>query len=113
MDAYTTFAQVYDLFMDNVPYEEWSEYLLAVLKEYGIHSGVICDLGCGTGKMTRLLAQAGYDMIGVDLSEDMLAIAKPNRMKMGYSISVRICVNWNCMERQKQWCPYVTASTIC
>ena len=75
MDAYTTFAQVYDLFMDNVPYEEWSEYLLSVLKEYGIHSGVICDLGCGTGKMTRLLAQAGYDMIGVDLSEDMLAIA--------------------------------------
>ena len=75
MDAYTSFAQVYDLFMDNVPYEEWSEYLLSVLKEYGIHSGVICDLGCGTGKMTRLLAKAGYDMIGVDLSEDMLAIA--------------------------------------
>ena len=75
MDAYTTFAQVYDLFMDNVPYEEWSEYLLSVLKEYGIHSGVICDLGCGTGKMTRLLAKAGYEMIGVDLSEDMLAIA--------------------------------------
>ena len=49
MNAYTTFAQVYDLFMDNVPYEEWSEYLLSVLKEYGIHSGVICDLGCGTG----------------------------------------------------------------
>lgn len=113
MDAYTTFAQVYDLFMDNVPYEEWSEYLLSVLKEYGIHSGVICDLGCGTGKMTRLLAQAGYDMIGVDLSEDMLAIASRTRMKREYSIFVRICVNWNCMERQKQWCPYVTASTIC
>jgi SAM-dependent methyltransferase len=75
MNAYTTFAQVYDLFMDNVPYEEWSKYIISVLKEYGIHSGVICDLGCGTGKMTRLLAKAGYDMIGVDLSEDMLAIA--------------------------------------
>ena len=75
MNAYTTFAQVYDLFMDNVPYEEWSNYIVSVLKEYGIHSGVICDLGCGTGKMTRLLAKAGYDMIGVDLSEDMLAIA--------------------------------------
>ncbi len=49
--------------------------IVSVLKEYGIHSGVICDLGCGTGKMTRLLAKAGYDMIGVDLSEDMLAIA--------------------------------------
>ena len=51
MNAYTTFAQVYDLFMDNVPYEEWSKYIISVLKEYGIHSGVICDLGCGTGKM--------------------------------------------------------------
>ncbi len=48
MNAYTTFAQVYDLFMDNVPYEEWSNYIVSVLKEYGIHSGVICDLGCGT-----------------------------------------------------------------
>lgn len=75
MDAYTSFAEVYDLFMDNVPYTEWSEYLIALLKEYGIKEGVICDLGCGTGKMTRLLAKAGYDMIGVDLSEDMLAIA--------------------------------------
>lgn len=75
MDAYTSFAEVYDLFMDNVPYTEWSEYLIALLKEYGVQNGVICDLGCGTGKMTRLLSKAGYDMIGVDLSQDMLAIA--------------------------------------
>ena len=86
MDAYTTFAQVYDLFMDNVPYEEWSEYLLSVLKEYGIHSGVICDLGCGTGKMTRLLAQAGYDMIGIDNSEEMLAEAMEKRAESGHDI---------------------------
>ena len=72
--------------MDNGPYEEWSEYLLAVLKEYGIHSGVICDLGCGTGKMTRLLAQAGYDMIGVDNSEDMLELAMEKRLVSGHDI---------------------------
>lgn len=75
MRAYTSFAQVYDLFMDNVPYEEWSLYIHELLKEYGILDGVICELGCGTGKMTRLLADKGYDMIGVDLSADMLAIA--------------------------------------
>ena len=46
-----------------------------MLKEYRIEEGVVCELGCGTGKMTRLLADAGYDMIGVDMSEDMLAIA--------------------------------------
>ena len=75
MDAYTSFAEVYDMFMDNVPYEEWSRYLTELLKEYRIEEGVVCELGCGTGKMTRLLADAGYDMIGVDMSEDMLAIA--------------------------------------
>lgn len=75
MDAYTSFAEVYDMFMDNVPYEEWSRYLMELLKEYRIEEGVVCELGCGTGKMTRLLADAGYDMIGVDMSEDMLAIA--------------------------------------
>ena len=75
MDAYTSFAEVYDMFMDNVPYEEWSRYLTELLKEYRIEEGVVCELGCGTGKMTRLLADTGYDMIGVDMSEDMLAIA--------------------------------------
>lgn len=76
MEAYSSFARVYDLFMDNVPYEEWSQYLIGLLKEYGIREGLVLDLGCGTGKMTRLLAQAGYDMIGVDNSEDMLEIAR-------------------------------------
>lgn len=76
MDAYTSFAQVYDLFMDNVPYEEWSRYVISLLKEEKIEDGLVLDLGCGTGKMTRLLAAAGYDMIGIDNSEDMLEIAR-------------------------------------
>ena len=76
MEAYTSFAQVYDLFMDNVPYEEWSEYVISLLKEEKIENGLVLDLGCGTGKMTRLLAAAGYDMIGIDYSEDMLEIAR-------------------------------------
>ena len=76
MEAYSSFARVYDLFMDNVPYGAWSEYLIGLLKEYGIEDGLVLDLGCGTGKMTRLLASAGYDMIGVDNSEDMLEIAR-------------------------------------
>lgn len=76
MEAYTSFAQVYDLFMDNVPYEEWSEYIISLLKEEKIENGLVLDLGCGTGKLTRLLAKAGYDMIGIDYSEDMLEIAR-------------------------------------
>lgn len=76
MDAYTSFAQVYDLFMDNVPYEEWGEYLDKLFKEYGIEDGLLLDLGCGTGKLTRLMAEKGYDMIGVDYSFEMLDIAR-------------------------------------
>ncbi len=76
MDAYTSFAQVYDLFMDNVPYKEWADYLDKLFKEYGIEDGLLLDLGCGTGKLTRLLAEKGYDMIGVDYSFEMLDIAR-------------------------------------
>ena len=72
MDAYTKFAQVYDLFMDDIPYEAWGTYLTGLLQEHGIASGLILDLGCGTGTMTEFLANAGYDMIGIDASEEML-----------------------------------------
>lgn len=84
MDAYTSFAQVYDLFMDNVPYEEWSRYVISLLKEEKIKDGLVLDLGCGTGKMTRLLAAAGYDMIGIDNSEDMLEIARENQYEQAF-----------------------------
>ena len=60
MEAYTGFAQVYDIFMDNVPYEEWAEYLTSLLREYGVDSGLVLDLGCGTGSMTEILAADGY-----------------------------------------------------
>ena len=73
---YESFAQVYDMFMDNVPYEAWKEYLLREFEKEKIASGLVLDLGCGTGRMTRLLAENGYDMIGVDVSEEMLMIAR-------------------------------------
>lgn len=75
-DSYTGFASVYDTFMDNVPYDEWAEYVTGILKEQGITEGLVCELGCGTGQMTRRLADAGYEMIGIDLSAEMLDIAR-------------------------------------
>lgn len=86
MDAYTSFARVYDMFMDNVPYGEWCDYITGLLKEYGISNGLVLDLGCGTGSMTELLAARGFDMIGVDCSEDMLEIALEKRMASGRDI---------------------------
>lgn len=86
MKAYTSFARVYDMFMDNVPYEEWSVYVIGLLKEFGVTDGLVLELGCGTGSMTELLAEAGYDMIGVDQSEEMLEIALEKRVDSGLDI---------------------------
>lgn len=76
MDAYTDFATVYDKFMEDTPYDEWCNVILDKLKENGIENGLVCDLGCGTGEMTRRLRDKGFDMIGIDYSEDMLMQAK-------------------------------------
>ena len=78
MDAYDGFAEVYDLFMDNVPYGEWAERIVKRLKEFDIEEGLVAELGCGTGKMTRLLSKAGFDMIGIDNSVEMLGKAREN-----------------------------------
>ncbi len=86
MEAYTDFAQVYDTFMDNTPYEDWAEFLHQILKEDGIEDGILLDLGCGTGTMSEQMAEKGYDMIGVDFSEEMLGIAMEKREQSGHSI---------------------------
>lgn len=86
MEAYTGFAHVYDTFMDNVPYEEWTEYIVGILREYEIEDGLVLELGCGTGSMTERMAEQGYDMIGADSSEDMLQIAMDKRSASGHSI---------------------------
>lgn len=86
MEAYGEFARVYDMFMDNVDYESWAEYLVKQLKKYGIEDGLVLDLGCGTGVMTELLSEAGYDMIGVDNSEEMLGQAMEKREESGHDI---------------------------
>lgn len=76
MEAYSEFARVYDQFMDTTPYEEWCENIVAILKNDQIQEGLVVDLGCGTGTLTRMLAEKGYDMIGVDFSMSMLQIAR-------------------------------------
>ena len=86
MESYTGFAEFYDLFMDNIPYEEWSSYLISLLKDYGVNDGIVLDIGCGTGNITEYLAKAGYDMIGIDNSEDMLTEAMNKRYDSGLDI---------------------------
>lgn len=85
-ESYKSFARVYDLFMDNIDYPFWCEYLTDLLEEYGVQDGLLLELGCGTGSMTELLADKGYDMIGIDNSEDMLEIAMEKKMESGQDI---------------------------
>lgn len=85
MDAYTSFAQVYDELMDNIPYDEWISYITSLLHEYNITDGLVAELGCGTGTITEGLAAAGYDMIGIDVSPDMLEIANEKKNANGFS----------------------------
>lgn len=104
MEAYTDFAMVYDTFMDETPYEQWCEFLMELFRKYDAQKddtrqensavmdnlrqerNTVLDLGCGTGTLTELLARRGYDMIGVDLSEEMLRIAVDKRERSGLDI---------------------------
>ncbi len=86
MEAYSGLAAVYDAFMDNVPYEEWAEYLCGLLADYGVKDGLVLELGCGTGNLTEILARRGFDMIGVDASEEMLQAAMEKKARSGADI---------------------------
>ncbi len=99
MEMYQDFAAVYDIFMDDTPYELWGERLDALIKKYGVsrpernadnalesERNLVVDLGCGTGTLTELMYQKGYDMIGVDASDAMLNIAMNKKETSGSEI---------------------------
>lgn len=74
MADYESFAEVYDLYMQDTPYQEWENYILKLFEKHQLpkSTNIIAELGCGTGNMTTLLSKSGYDMIGIDISEQML-----------------------------------------
>lgn len=86
MEIYKSFASVYDLFMEDTEYDSWIEYLHKIWEKEGIRPELILDLGCGTGNITHRLAEKGYEMIGVDISEEMLMIAKKKAEESGLNI---------------------------
>lgn len=84
MDAYSELAKVYDIFMDNIPYDMWFERIHKILLSNKIKKGIVAELGCGTGEMTERLSEAGYDMIGIDNSMEMLEIAMDKKTESGH-----------------------------
>lgn len=79
MDSYSHFATLYDEFMEDVPYDEWCDFIVRILKENQITDSLVCELGSGTGNITERMALKGYDMIGIDNSDEMLSVAQNKR----------------------------------
>ena len=103
-EAYSDFAEVYDELMDDTPYEQWCDIIVRLIEQYGISKPIrgegnlleedvlasernlVLDLGCGTGTLTELLYEKGYDMVGVDNAPAMLDIAMKKRQESGSQI---------------------------
>ena len=71
---YNKFADIYDRLQD-IDYGSFINYYEEIFRINGIDPKLMLDLGCGTGSITIPMAKRGYDMIGVDLSSEMLDIA--------------------------------------
>ena len=76
------FAAIYDFLMKDAPYEQWLQYATERLPQ----NGKIVDLACGTGTFTLMLYERGYDVIGVDISQDMLAVCEQKFRSKNISI---------------------------
>ena len=86
MASYGDFAYFYDNLTDNVDYEKRCSYIKGLLAENGVGEGILLDLACGTGTVSLMLSDMGYDVIGVDASEDMLSVAQEKKMESGADV---------------------------
>ncbi|MCR8845847.1 class I SAM-dependent methyltransferase [Paenibacillus sp. SC116] len=99
MNAYESFALVYDRLMADMPYDEWQRMAKEALERYQIHPARIVDLGCGTGSLTLPLAKDAAEVIGIDLSETMLTMAREKANAYG---RVGDKVQWVCQD-MRSW----------
>lgn len=85
-DSYHIFAKYYDYIMKNIYYDSWCNYLRDLLYYFNSNPKLVLDLACGTGNMTLLMKEAGYEVHGLDLSEDMLKIARQKLLDYQYEV---------------------------
>jgi SAM-dependent methyltransferase len=83
--TYERFASWYDQLMSDAPYDAWCELVERTVASYDVGKRLL-DLGCGTGELAIRLANKGFDVIGVDLSEQMLAIAQMKAEERGVHV---------------------------
>lgn len=85
--SYQQFAYLYDELMRDAPYGEWVKFVKEMLVKYNINEAPqLLDLACGTGELSVRFAKEGFQVTGVDLSEDMLAVAQAKAESQGERI---------------------------
>ena len=84
--SYGVFSEFYDALTANVSYDTVSQVLSSLLTRYGKSRGLLLDLACGTGSVSVRLAEKGYEVIGVDLSPEMLSEAQNKAYSAGQNI---------------------------
>ncbi|MGX7419493.1 class I SAM-dependent DNA methyltransferase [Carnobacterium gallinarum] len=81
--SYQTFAQVYDAIMDDSLYQDWLSYVEQEVENKG---QTLLELACGTGALAVTLKQGGFDVTGLDLSENMLSLANDRALEAGVKL---------------------------
>ena len=79
MSGYCGAARIYDAVNADIDYSAWADFITKGLSRFGegrAEPELVLDLACGTGRLTHELAARGFDMTGVDLSPEMLEIAR-------------------------------------
>ena len=107
MNAYEALAASYDALTYDIPYEEIFQFMKEIFRQRGKNPKSILDLACGTGSLSLLLAQAGYEVTGVDLSEEMLTIASEKVMDMEKRPF------FACQAMEKLRLPYLVEAVVC
>lgn len=87
MSNYKELSKIYDFMMSGVDYEAWADYVLGAAKRFGCVPKTVLDLACGTGSTTLPLAARGLDATGLDLSGEMLAIARSKAAESGLEVA--------------------------
>ena len=83
---YKDFAFIYDFFTYDVNYKKWASYIEKIFKRYKLCPQLVLDLGCGTGSLTIEMWKKGYELIGIDLSQEMLNCANQKALEMDADI---------------------------
>ncbi|MGM0844169.1 MAG: class I SAM-dependent DNA methyltransferase [Bacillota bacterium] len=84
--SYQQFAYIYDYLMKDVPYDSWVEFVQVQTDKYAVSGKELLDLGCGTGELSLRLLKEGYSVTGIDLSEDMLFMAREKAENEGLEL---------------------------